>query len=283
MKIPKELCKPSFRFIKLGHPDSDWAKRPIEKQWTTINNYSYDSPYFKPHLEGSFNYGVLTGYGNLLVIDFDDLMFQTRMIKYLPPTFTVKTARKGLKHLYYLVDKVLPKFPIRDEKGKTLADIQCVGGQVVGPNSYNKQNIYKVQSYNSKLLHTNEVSHITLSKLKEVFGTVWKPIKKKATLILPKKIITKGSTSLTKNILSIKQFLHSVHCEPIKGHRGLYIDPVCGITGNNKYNFQASNDGWYSYHSMIGGRKTVSLIMYYYGIDNVKEGILKYHEILSKQ
>ena len=74
-------------------------KRPIEKDWPSINNYDYDT-ISKFDAE---TYGVLCGANNLMVIDCDSKEVQDLLltIPEIRETFIVKTATKKLYHFYF--------------------------------------------------------------------------------------------------------------------------------------------------------------------------------------
>ena len=127
--IPKQLQQEGFKFILLGKG----KKIPIEQKWQTEKNYPYNNQLLNKHLNYGGNYGVVGGYNNLLVIDFDDQNFQDKYFPLLPPTLTIKTGGGGL-HLYYICDDC-PSLKILDSEKNTLADIQGRGKQVVGANS----------------------------------------------------------------------------------------------------------------------------------------------------
>ena len=91
--IPKQLQKDCYRFILLRPRD----KIPIEKGWQTTNNYRYDDPKLLSHIERGGNYGVCTGYGNLLVIDCDNPVIEKMVEDNFPQTFKVH------KHYYFKV------------------------------------------------------------------------------------------------------------------------------------------------------------------------------------
>lgn len=65
IEIPKQLRRATFKFIPLK------GKRPIEKDWTR-KNYAWDEERIQKHIRDGGNYGVVCGYGNLLVIDLDE-------------------------------------------------------------------------------------------------------------------------------------------------------------------------------------------------------------------
>lgn len=127
--IPEQLQKQEYRFIRVRPQE----KRPQDPAWQKTNNFSYKEDQVQRHLINGGNYGVATGYGNLLVVDFDDEEFQKLVFEQLPRTFGVKTGRGGL-HLYYTVDDAKSS-KITTSNGKTLVDLQGNGKQVVGPGS----------------------------------------------------------------------------------------------------------------------------------------------------
>lgn len=136
--IPKQLQKDCFRFIKVKD-----SKAPLEGEWTTKNNYAYNDSSFQSYIKQKKRYGVLCGKGNLVVIDFDHKDVQDEIASQLPKTFTVRSAGKGLLHLYYLVDRV-ETIKVLDLNKNTLADIQGHGRQVIGANSMLNNKGYEI-------------------------------------------------------------------------------------------------------------------------------------------
>lgn len=149
--IPKQLQRPEFRFCLIKPKD----KAPFEKDWQNTCNYKFDDAKLIEHISLGGNYGIIGGFGNLLVIDFDSEEVQKEKMPLLPETFTVKTG-SGRFHLYYLVDT-----PESMKRIKT--DIQGRGKQVVAPGSIhpngNKYEVFK----------DCFISTIPYSKVKEVF------------------------------------------------------------------------------------------------------------------
>ena len=140
IQIPEQLHNERFILV-------DSTKRPIEKEWTTTNNYTYKQ--FLTKLNGAQTYGVLTGNNNLFVLDCDDKSVQDKLITYaeLMDTFITQTANKKLYHFYFYVTGIpdtskddernnQPRgFAVNNKDGKRILDIQGAGRQVVGPNS----------------------------------------------------------------------------------------------------------------------------------------------------
>ena len=123
IEIPIELKNLEYRFILLKLK----SKLPIEKDWETINNYSYDDKKLLEHLKNDGNYGVLAGPGNLRILDADDLEFGNKILNKLN-TLTVQTCG-GTYHFY-----VISKYDINHtfKEGEYRANKQYV----VGPNCY---------------------------------------------------------------------------------------------------------------------------------------------------
>ncbi len=120
--IPRQLEKQ--RFILTGSAINE--KAPIEKEWQKDNNYMLQDIRFQEHLAKGGTYGVLTGINNLIVIDFDNEQVQNEVIEKFPETFTIKTAGKGLLHLYFYTDNT-KSWKIVSATKETLADIQGEG------------------------------------------------------------------------------------------------------------------------------------------------------------
>lgn len=157
MIIPSQLH--NQRFIKV-----DDSKRPVEKAWQQVGgaNYSINDKEFMQWVEENKRYGVLCGYpNNLIVIDFDNEDVQRECLEseLLPPTFSQKTARKGLLHLFYYTDDPAP-WKLLDKDKNTLADIQGTAKQVIGPGTritdgreYTIVDDFPIATISSALLH----------------------------------------------------------------------------------------------------------------------------------
>lgn len=130
--IPEHLKRDNCRFIKL----KGRTKVPLERNWQKQNNYLWDDLSFQKHIAEGNNYGVLGGYGELLVIDADREPLVGIVKKGLPQTFTTETPHGG-SHFYYTCMDC--KEPIRlydegnGEEKLNIGDVQTFGKQVVGP------------------------------------------------------------------------------------------------------------------------------------------------------
>ncbi len=145
IKIPKPLKKDKFRFIKVKNK----TKRPFENNWQKSKNYKHEDPQLKNHLKKGGNYGVVCGYGKLVVIDCDQKESELAVKKHLPKTLTVKTGSGG-KHYYFICNDL--EKPIRLTSGNAqgdIGDVQFTGKMVVGPGSVHPSgNKYKIVNKN---------------------------------------------------------------------------------------------------------------------------------------
>jgi len=124
--IPSQLHNSSFGFVKLL-PKS---KRPLEKDWT---KKPYSVTDINPWFNHGNNYGVLGGTGNLVIVDADTPEMATYAQNNLPPTFTVKTPKKGF-HYYYICPGINQKIKLKKDN-LDHGEIISKGSQVVGPGS----------------------------------------------------------------------------------------------------------------------------------------------------
>lgn len=109
-------------------------KAPFEKDWT---NKPYRWEEIQEHIKKEINYGVLCGYGNLAVIDSDNIELQKHVEATLPATFRVKTGGGGTHNYFFVKDFEKKIVLTTDIGGKDIhwGEIQSKGTQVVAPNS----------------------------------------------------------------------------------------------------------------------------------------------------
>ena len=133
MKIPKQLQNSIFRFILLKKKE----KRPIELEWQTKNNYKFNDPKLIKHINSGGNYGIIGGFGNLILIDADSEEINKKC-KLLPDTFTVKSCcpNKYKHHYYFIGDEEMSPIRLSKEKLGDIGDIRSSGQYVVCPGSY---------------------------------------------------------------------------------------------------------------------------------------------------
>ncbi len=147
VEIPSRLQTLERRFILLGSHD-EALKRAFEKDWQETANYQFDDPKLLSHRG---NYGVCGGYGDLHIIDCDDLSRwkELEIFTLIPETFTIE-SRPGHRQYYLLCKEPFQSGGLFDptkteinEAGKPeyvhIGDIKAgskdgfCGGYVVGP------------------------------------------------------------------------------------------------------------------------------------------------------
>ncbi len=158
--IPTKLRKYDFRFIKIKPK----AKIPYEYNWQKNNNYIFESEELQRHLDNNGNYGIATGFGNLIVIDCDDAIAENLVEQNLPETFTIQTG-SGKKHFYYICNDGKNLKVFKNQEKETLADVQFEGKQVIGSGSIHPNgNPYSV-------LKDNDISQIDFKQIVFCFGS----------------------------------------------------------------------------------------------------------------
>jgi hypothetical protein len=139
--IYPRLQTPERRFVLLGSSGED-LKKPFEKDWQDTANYRYYDPKLAAHRG---NYGVCGGFGDLHIIDCDDLgrWSELGVLPLMPLTFTIE-SRPGHRQFYVTCKERFQSGGLYDpektelnEQGKPeyvhIGDIKAVGGQAVGP------------------------------------------------------------------------------------------------------------------------------------------------------
>lgn len=143
--IPKQLQDDKFRFIKIR---KDTLKLPLEKEWQTKNNYTFDDPDFVEYLKDAKGYGVLCGKGNLAVIDADTKEVENAVANGLPKTFVTETGSGGM-HFYYIIPDLENKIVLQigeKKNRKHYGEVQSTGSQVIGSGSLHPSgNKYKIK------------------------------------------------------------------------------------------------------------------------------------------
>lgn len=270
MIIPDQLRNKGFRFIKLGQAGTSYGKCPIEKDYLLSNNYEwYDTGFNFHHMLDEHNYGVLGGFGNLVIIDFDSKWFQDKVK--LPPTFTVASGGKGLHHKYFIIEdnpeEMFRKFKVKADwtspglppigypfKGQTMADVMSYGGFVVGPGCVHESG----RRY--EIVDPRPVNSMTIQGMRNCFGEHWNA----AEPSLPKIGLSDFSN------IDFVQIKRDKKCRDILQDYGVefkgrykYECPVHPCSDGNQANAAVYDDqnSFYCFHSEHGG-SVIDLIMH---------------------
>lgn len=159
--IPEQLWNEEFRFLKLRpkgkEPTSDsvgWQK----------DNFRFDDAELMKHIINGGNYGIIGGYGNLILIDSDSEEI-TKIAESMPKTFTIKTGshQEYKKHYFYISDKPIKPIRLTQQKLGDLGDVRSVGQYVVGANSTHPSG----EKY--KVLRDLPIAKITEDEIREIF------------------------------------------------------------------------------------------------------------------
>jgi len=138
--IPKQLRNIEFGFVKLRKK----TKKPFEPDW---QNDPYTFKEIQTWIDEGNNYGVIGGYGDLIVIDADTKELDKTVNDKLPDTFTVKTPLNG--HHYYYKCKDIKNKIVLDRGEKHFGEIISSGSQVVGASSIHPETKTKYQAVNN--------------------------------------------------------------------------------------------------------------------------------------
>lgn len=140
--LPEKLKDEKFRFVLIDRPvegNDKTGKRPKGLNWQKEggSNYAWNDKTLAMHTIKGGNYGVVCGFGNLVVVDADTKLILDLAEEKLPPTFTVKSGRLNNegRHYYYFCDDIDATMRLigEDKKAGDIGDIKSWGGQVVGP------------------------------------------------------------------------------------------------------------------------------------------------------
>lgn len=126
MNIPQQLHNDRFGFVKLL-PKS---KKPFEKDWP---NHPYSLAEIQQWFDRGNNYGVLGGCGDLVIVDADTPEMVAFAKNNFPPTFSIKTPKKG-EHFYFICPGIKKKMKLRKDE-QDHGELIASGSQAVGPGS----------------------------------------------------------------------------------------------------------------------------------------------------
>lgn len=131
--IPEQFWNDNFRFLKLRPKGKEPTGDSIGWQKT---NFHYLDESLINHIANGGNYGIIGGYGNLILIDSDSEEV-TKIAESMPETFTVKTGSVEAykKHYFFIADKPIKPIRLTASKLGDLGDVRSVGQYVVGANS----------------------------------------------------------------------------------------------------------------------------------------------------
>ncbi len=165
IEIPRILKQDGFRFILV----KKGLKDPIEVGWSTKNNYCYNDPKLLAHLARNGNYGIVGGFGNLVVQDFDDLAVYLKFYdtKKIEATFPTVRTGGGKRHIYCTTPEPQKSFRIP----QIHLEVRGVGNFVVGPNCVHPSgNRYELINNVSEIPVVADLEGVILNTAEKRFG-----------------------------------------------------------------------------------------------------------------
>ena len=236
IEIPTRLKVPTFRFILL----KAGTKIPFEKEWQSKNNYAFDDTKLLDHLNKGGNYGIVTGYGNLLIIDADtDIINKIVKEGGIDNTFTV-SSRPGRYHYYYIADGFDGTKPLDagdKDNDKNLGHIKWVGGQVVAPGS-----IHPESHKPYELVNDIPIAAITSDKIHEVFAKFFEVEVERAE----QEYIPRSNELSITNVVSTAGMVK-------QGDGYIGKHPTHGSETGHNFKIVPNKNWWYCYRHMVGG------------------------------
>lgn len=109
-EIPKQQANEEFGFCKVMKD----KKKSFEPSWQKTP-YKYNSPELREHMKSGGNVGIISGYGNLRILDIDDKKLIEHFDKLLD-TFAVSTAN-GNRH-YYIISEYDKNHILKNKGGE---------------------------------------------------------------------------------------------------------------------------------------------------------------------
>ncbi|MEM4068171.1 MAG: bifunctional DNA primase/polymerase [Candidatus Micrarchaeaceae archaeon] len=117
---------PRFRVLKIKIR----SKEPVERGWTTVNNYLFDSKEINDWIRRGGNYGIFCPKGDCAFIDADTVEIQ-KVLDGKLPTFWYTSGRAGHRqYIYEILDPPMRNIPLRDG-----AYVKGQNGYALGPGS----------------------------------------------------------------------------------------------------------------------------------------------------
>ena len=258
ISIPKQLQQPEFRFIILLRAD----KHPLEK-WKE-KQYAFDDPILLKHLDLGYNYGVVGGPGNLLIIESDYSIIDEKFVGHDSlETFSVRSPGHFGLHRYYISNDKIENSKLKNEKYKddtgTLTDlgqIQAEGRYVVGPGCIHTNG----KPYD--IVNDIDIKEITKPTIEYILGEfIDAPVATQKTLDGMK--LVKSINITFDKVLKLEDY-HQ------RGDEYNGSNPFHGSDSGANFSFNEVKGVWRCWRCETGGN-----VLHLIGI---KEGIFKCHE-----
>jgi len=141
------------RVIKI----KEHGKQPLEKNWTTDRNYSFNDLEVLKHIKSGGNYGITSVDGSYAAVDADTKEIQDALDTRLPSTFRYSTGKNGhFQYWYAIEDPPIGCIPLKDG-----AFIKGKGGYALGPGSVHPNGTV----YGSREIRDAPIATVTKAQL----------------------------------------------------------------------------------------------------------------------
>lgn len=250
--IPHQLQKDIFGFVKLRKD----SKVPFELNWPD-KPYSYKE--IQAWIDQGNNYGVLGGYGGLVIIDADTLELSHIVQQRLTNTFTVKSSRFAYHH-YFICKEIKNKIILLKKDNIPHGEIRSQRAQVVGPGSIHPE-------AGTRYTVVNDIEIVEVSR-----EQIYSALSEYITPDLPeedKRDIEADSSNI--NIVDILN-KKNIYTRRI-GDQLVCPHPVHGSTNNSNFVVNPEKNVWHCFRCNSGGG-ALSLIA-------VLEGLIQCSEAVS--
>ena len=119
-----DFRNPRFRCLKI----LPRRKNPLEREWTTANNYQFNSQEIENWVRNGGNYGIFCPNGDCCFVDADVNEIQ-KVLDTAMPTYWYSTGREGHRqYVYGINDPPIKNIPLKDG-----AYVKGQNGYAVGP------------------------------------------------------------------------------------------------------------------------------------------------------
>lgn len=265
-KLPKQLQKDGFRFLKLRSGE----KGAFEKNWQRGDgaNYPYDGIVFSEWLKDGNGYGVIAGYGGLIVIETDNKVTEDLVKEYLPRTFSVRSPGHNGLHFYFICPDLKENIKLL-LKDVDYGQVQAKEKYVVGPGSIHPNGGRYVVEVDEP------IAMVTSAQVKFALRDF---------LINPQERKQEDKFSKESNVpeIPLDKILDTSQFKS-RGTEYYGSHPVHGSDTGINFHFNPSKGVWHCFRCDSGGGP-LSLIAVLNGVitcDNAKTGKLRGEEFLK--
>jgi hypothetical protein len=224
------------------------SKKPFETKWEKTP-YTYDQ--ITKWVADGNNYGIMSGYYDLVTLDCDCEEYVKLAEAHLPKTFTVQSSSPKKRHfLFYMTDfprhkdKIIfidPNNP--DDQKKEGGDIRFKGFQSLGPGSIHPD------TKKPYIVHDDlPIADLSFSVIHDLFGKYFK------TQIIPSTVMENNDNSpVPVPIIDVMEYYkinltaRQCGCEHYGAH------PIHGSKGGTNFSINVKDNVWHCFRCGTGG------------------------------